>query len=459
MAREEKTFSVEEVSKHDGKSSPEIWVTFDNQVYDITKFAQEHPGGSVIMDAAGGPIEPYWAYWAYHLRCPKPKEFLEKYKIGKLDKSETESVTAVESDLYETDPKRGSELRAYTVRPFSCETNPSFLARSSITPAGSLYVRNHAPVPEVEKEGYGLQIEGLDGTSKEIKLSKIGSKRATLTSILQCAGNRGGEMEEIKDTAFSGTPYTGIGIGMIGNAEWGGYWLSDILKTSIPNLDTLIENDTESKLHIIFEGADGYESSAPLKRAVEKKWGAMLADTINGGPLPPDHGFPLRAFFPGLAGCRSVKWVTKIRVSSEESTSPWNKYYYKHADGKSITTMPLTSMILDLTPSENAEYNLKGIAWGGGSGLGVSKVEISADSGLTWKRADLQKHPKNPENVGKFSWQPWEAQLTTNEIKGDHVMCRAFDTQGHGQPENPWNPKGYLYNGWHKKRLPSKHSP
>ncbi len=41
----------------------------------------------------------------------------------------------------------------------------------------------------------------------------------------------------------------------------------------------------------------------------------LLAFTMNGQPLPPEHGFPLRLVMPGWYGMSQIKWLTRIEVT------------------------------------------------------------------------------------------------------------------------------------------------
>lgn len=73
-------YSLSDIQNHkDLKSS--IWVVFRQGVYDITEFVQMHPGGEIIMKAAGGSIEPFWAMYGVHLQ-DEVFELLESYRIG-----------------------------------------------------------------------------------------------------------------------------------------------------------------------------------------------------------------------------------------------------------------------------------------------------------------------------------------------------------------------------------------
>ena len=95
------------------------------------------------------------------------------------------------------------------------------------------------------------------------------------------------------------------------------------------------ENETE-KWHVVFEGADEYESSTPLSHILQAKTDCILATKMNGEVLPRDHGYPVRVLLPGIAGARNVKWLQSIKLSKSPSRSPWNSHYYRKNDESHI---------------------------------------------------------------------------------------------------------------------------
>ena len=133
-----------------------------------------------------------------------------------------------------------------------------------------------------------------------------------------------------------------IGAGMVGNAQWSGPRLREVLLELYPELAAI--EDAAAKggggggadgaanyhgMHVEFEGLDGYYTSTPLEVIMDPKTDCLLATHMNGAPLQPDHGYPLRVVLPGRAGCRNAKWVSRITVRNDEGDSPWNVTYYK----------------------------------------------------------------------------------------------------------------------------------
>ena len=107
-----------------------------------------------------------------------------------------------------------------------------------------------------------------------------------------------------------------------------GVLLKNVLKDMFPT-----ECDDKSNTwHVIFEGADDYETSTPLSHILDEENDCLLATKMNGENISPDHGYPIRVILPGIAGARNVKWLQSIKVSKKASNSPWNAYYYKEQD-------------------------------------------------------------------------------------------------------------------------------
>jgi sulfite oxidase len=201
----------------------------------------------------------------------------------------------------------------------------------------------------------------------------------------------------------------------------------------------------------------GFGASIPLAKALAPE--VMLADTMNGEPLRPEHGYPLRALVPGFIGARSVKWLERITVQADESRNHFQSRAYKvfppDEDGStadwdascSIEDYPVSSVIA--RPGADAEVPagripLRGYALTGG-GRRLLGVEVSADGGASWTAARVH------EEGTAWTWRLWDAEVDL--APGAHVLLtRAWDDAG-GQPagvEAVWNFKGYLNNAWHR---------
>ena len=476
-----KTFyTKDEVREFDGADGKPMFVTFRGGVYDVSKFAKAHPGGDFIKQAAGGDVEPFWQKWAYHYHSNKVKEVLNEIRVGTLiDDLETDKALDVKKygleDLYENDPTRTKEHHVLTEKPFCSETKPEALKTSYLTPNSALYIRNHAPVPtdldfDTHDIVFSLEMkldeENIIATVALADVIKE-HKEINITSVLQCAGNRASEdIKATGKTGFVGTPFENIQNGEVGNILWTGVSLKDVLNQIFPNECEAEKNDKE-KWHVIFEGADEYESSTPLSHILNAETDCILATKMNGKDLPPDHGYPVRVLLPGIAGARNVKWLQSIKLSKDPSNSPWNSHYYRKNDGSHIQKIPLNSLILSPMKGDipvldkDGCIEIEGVAYSGGSGKKISKVEVSVDGGKSWLDSRLLfEEIKEDDSKGFFGWIRFRTSLkvstyvdSLNQMKLTvpiTLICRATDENGAVQPETSRKERGYLYNGWHK---------
>lgn len=466
-------FTQEEVNSHRSLEDG-VWVTYKGGVYDITEFVAMHPGGDKILLAAGGDLEPFWALYAVH-KQEHVLEILSEYKVGELRAEDVKKQQTVKSsDPYSTDPKRHPALHVNSLKPFNAEPPPAILTDSYITPSAIFFKRNHLPVPQVDPDTYRLHVEGLPGGTLTLSLEELKTRfpKHTITATLQCAGNRRSEMNKVK--LVKGLNW---GIGAISNATWGGARLRDVLLAAGYGPDV-----AKQARHVQFEGLDKdvtgttYGASIPLNKAVNEEGDVLLAYEMNGEDLPADHGYPVRAVVPGTVGARNVKWLGKIIVSAEESSSHWQQNDYKGfspmtdwdtVDFKSapaIQELPIQSAIT--TPADGAavdrsseEVTVKGYAWSGG-GREVVRVDVSLDGGNTWQVAQLKSSEKgqppepSPPPGRAWAWKLWEVTAPLPpEAQELEIVCKAVDNSYNMQPDTVppiWNLRGVLSNAWHR---------
>ncbi len=335
---------------------------------------------------------------------------------------------------------------------------PALAAASFITPNDLFFVRNHAPVPTVNLAAYRLTVEGLVERVLSLSLDDLAAlPRASLTAALQCAGNRRRELE-----AIAPIPDEIIwDAEAVGNAIWTGVRLRDVL--GLAGLQDAVA-------HVHFEGLDpvdkpgeqgGFGGSIPVEKALSSE--VLLADTMNGVPLPPAHGFPLRVIVPGFIGARSVKWLSRITAAAHPSSNYYQTRAYKlfppsaqpgSVDwdaGLMLGELPINSVIcqpVDGASLPAGEVIVRGHALVGG-GRSIARVDVSADGGQTWIEARLT------EAAPPWSWWLWEAALQL--APGTYqIVARAWDTAANSQPErveSVWNFKGYMNNACHRLTL------
>lgn len=337
------------------------------------------------------------------------------------------------------------KLLVRSLRPPDYET-PVALLDSFITPVEHFYVRSHLPTPPgLDASMWTLQVEGEVDSATTLGLDDLRKMPATtVTIVLECAGN---------GRAFFDPPVAGIqwGKGAVGNARWTGVRLADVLRRAGAK-------STGRFVHM--NGADrplgtmpDFVRQVPIEKAMHPD--TILAYEMNGEPIHPLHGFPLRAIVPGWEGAYSVKWLTHLRVSDRESDSFWVATGYRYptkrvAPGTAVDPKdmaPLTGLVvksLITRPLEGAalapgKIDVAGFAWAGETD--IARVDVSSDHGASWQPARLTGER------AKYSWRRFEFAFDAKQPESYLIMARATDANGRTQPMSPpWNPSGYLWN-------------
>ena len=198
--------------------------------------------------------------------------------------------------------------------------------------------------------------------------------------------------------------------------------------------------------------------------------GIILALQMNGKPLSPNHGAPVRVVTPGIAGARSVKWLDRVTVQMSESENFYQRHDYKILPPEAGTAeeaeewwdrvgalqeMPINSVVA--TPAadsrvyldKNGEIEVKGYALPSGSDGPIVKVEVSTDDGTSWQEAELLESKEAHGVELKWAWCLWQAKVRIEKGSGRKVLSRATDKSGNTQEACPeWNLRGIAYNGY-----------
>ncbi|XP_017028885.1 sulfite oxidase, mitochondrial [Drosophila kikkawai] len=466
-------YKTDQVEQHNSAKTG-IWITYGLGVYDVTDFADNHPGGDKILMAAGSAIDPFWAIYQQH-NTLEVLELLEGFRIGNLEGVDLKpGASAAEDELgspWAHEPQRHALLKPASKRPFNAEPPIGLLAEQFLTPNELFYVRNHLPVPVISAEEYELEIESGSSKKKDpltLNLEEIKAlPKHSVTAAIMCGGNRRSEMTKVK--AVKGLSW---GAGAVGNAKWSGARLCDVLREQGVQPD-------ESK-HVIFEGADldptshPYGASIPLSKALDPRGDVILAYEMNGETLSRDHGYPIRVIVPGTVGARNVKWLTRIVVADKESDSHWQQNDYKgfspstdwdtvdFSKSDAIQAMPVTSAICTPQPGarvkpddDDGHITVRGYAWSGG-GRKIVRVDLTSDEGKSWHVAELEQ--EDSPDGRHYGWSLWTARLPISESSGSDVeiWAKAVDSAYNVQPEkfeHIWNLRGVLANAYHKVRV------
>lgn len=322
--------------------------------------------------------------------------------------------------------------------PYNAET-PHPGENAGQTPVGAFYVRTHFPIPVIEDTAaWRLSVGGAVRRARDWSLADLTRLPAqTLTVTLECAGNGRRRLEPRPP----GTPW---GDGAVGTATFEGVPLRSILEEAGVLPETI---------EVVFHGSDrgvvdgageiAYARSLPIATAREPH--VLVAHHMEGRPLAPEHGFPLRLLVPGWYAMASVKWLSRIEAVTEPFAGHFQRRDYLYEgergtpDGTPVTRMRVRALIG--WPAEGdvvarAPAVIRGTAWSG-SGP-VAAVEVSTDSGMTWTAAEL-----GPA-VSDWAARRWRLPWTPARGGEITLIARARDASGEVQPTGPvWNRRGY----------------
>jgi sulfite oxidase len=328
------------------------------------------------------------------------------------------------------------------------------LASSFVTPTDLFFVRSHAGTPDVDPQRYRLAVGGLVRRPLSLSLADLAAlPHASVRATLQCAGNRRDELLAVGPVPDE----LAWGADAISTAEWSGVPLSAVLAEA---------GVEPGAAHVAFESLDTVErggsrfsfgGSVPLAKALAGE--VLLADRMNGEPLAPAHGFPLRVVVPGYIGARSVKWLGSVVAQAAPSDNYFQAHAYKlfppgvtpetvdWSGGLMLGELSVTAAIC--APTAGARVPAGPIAVSGyamaGGGRTVERVDLSADGGHTWAQAQLGEG-------AAWTWRLWRAEVELAPGPCELVV-RAWDSAANTQPEavrSTWNFKGYMNNAWHR---------
>lgn len=275
------------------------------------------------------------------------------------------------------------------------------------TPNRDFYVTSYGGTPSVDVSRWSLKIHGLVQrplTLTYVDIMRMPSIRQILT--LECIGN----------------PPDGDAIG---NAEWTGLKLKPLLDSA---------GVRRNAVYAAMRAADGYYTGVPLGELMrEENW---LVYRMNGEPLPPEHGYPLRIFIPGKYGMKQPKWLTEIELVDRPFIGYWEARGWSNEAWRLVNSgffyprQPsgiLDILALDTSAKVAAPVELTGWALAGPSG--IRQVEVSTDNGATWHAARLLA------NRSPYIWTVWQYRFAPTK-PGDYIVrIRATDGNGTTQPE------------------------
>ena len=306
-----------------------------------------------------------------------------------------------------------------------------------ITPSELFYIRSHFLVPELNVASYRLSIRGAVRRELSLSHAEIRSMPSrTCIATLECAGN---------SRVFLVPPAPGAQweLGAVGNAEWTGVPLAVLLDRA---------GLADRVCELVLEGADrgvpkeepkppgtiSYARSIPRNRALEPD--VLIAYSMNGQDLTPDHGYPLRAIVPGHYGMASVKWLTDIIATTQPFQGYWQTSDYGYWDDSAGTPVrrPLAEMKLKAqiarprvyeTLEPGRSYTIFGAAWAGDTD--VTEIWVSVDGGTSWVQGDFL------DPINRHAWRRWKYEWITPTHPGRYtLLARAKGADERIQPDN-----------------------
>ncbi len=335
-------------------------------------------------------------------------------------------------------------------RPFDAET-PVREFTSWLTPNERFFVRSHfgpPPAEVLQPETWRLTVKGLVKETLTLTLKELQEfEPVTVTAVLQCSGNgRAHHRPKVPGVQWER--------GAVGNAQWTGLRLRDVLQRA---------GVKSQGLHVQLQGADRpalptvplFTRSIPIAKALHPD--TLLAYEMNGRPLPVLHGGPLRVVTPGWMAESCMKWLTEITLRADETPGYYMQQAYRMPETAiqpgsglpgtvmvPVEQMPVKSLIAAPAEGDTVRtrpVTIQGVAWAGESA--VAQVEVSCDDGKTWQQARLLGEAQ------PYAWRQWQYVWNPKTLGPTAILCRATDARGEQQPETtPWNPGGFVWSGW-----------
>jgi DMSO/TMAO reductase YedYZ molybdopterin-dependent catalytic subunit len=318
--------------------------------------------------------------------------------------------------------------------------------REPVTPIGLHYLLIHYDIPQVDAASWRLTVDGAVGRELSLSLSDVRARPAAqVVATMECAGNGRAKLEPRPISQ----PWL---LEAVGTGRWGGTSLADLLEeaglgdTAVEVLFTALDRGIENGEE------QWFQRSLPLAEAARTE--VLLAYDLNGAPLPPQHGFPLRLLVPGWYGMTNVKWIDRITVLDEPFTGYQQARGYRLRQDPDEPGVPLQRIYpraLMVPPGipdfmsrertvERGRQTIAGRAWSGHAP--VAAVEVSVDGGANWDAATV-----GSTELGEWAWRSFSYEWEAAEPGRVVLCCRARDEAGNEQPlETPWNVGGYANN-------------
>jgi DMSO/TMAO reductase YedYZ molybdopterin-dependent catalytic subunit len=291
-------------------------------------------------------------------------------------------------------------------------TPPPAIMVKEITPNASFYhVSKNFFDPSPKSEGWTLTIRGLVNKAYALTYEELTALKPVEVVVgMMCISNP-------------------IGGALIGNTNWKGVRLADLIKKAEPQ---------KGVVDVVMTAVDGYADSIPFQKAMDPN--VVLVWEMGGQPLTSDHGFPARLLVPGIYGMKHVKWITGIELVNNDFKGFWQEPSQGWSDPAPVNTMSRIDYPVDGTVKLGKQV-LSGVAFAGDRS--ISKVEISTDGGKTWNEA----YVKPP--LSGTSWVVWSYEWHPEKTGKYTIQARATDGKGNLQTAKKAEPYPNGATGYH----------
>ncbi|WP_276131938.1 molybdopterin-dependent oxidoreductase [Polluticoccus soli] len=363
-------------------------------------------------------------------------------------KEEQRIHDSIENQMVVTPGKK--PLRLLTERPYNLET-PLKYFQLDLTPNDVFFIRWHLPTPPeaVSEDTFRLRIHGNTSRPLALSMHDLRTKFTPykMVAVCACSGNA-------RSLFKPGVPGAQWVNGGMGNAEWTGVKLKDILAMAgaRPGSKFVSFNGLDQP---VFPSTPDFVKSLEYSHAIGGE--VMVAYEMNGEPLPLLNGYPLKLVVPGWYATYWVKMLSDITVHRDSFKGFWmDKAYLVPRNSRNGNEQP-KALAKDMVPINKLDvrsifvspdsgtilrpgrtYELQGLAMD--DGTGIVKVEISNNKGKTWTEAKLDP------SLGKYSWRRWRYNFTPSVVGPVEFVVKATNAAGDTQPWHQWNRSGYMRN-------------
>lgn len=326
----------------------------------------------------------------------------------------------------------GDDDNAGTLLPFADQVTTQYRAmvkwaelKDWMTPPGDFFAVNHYGPAKVDAAKWKLEIAGLVRKTKTFSLEEIKARRSKeIIATLECSGNGS----------------AGTFMGAVGNTRWRGVPLNSLLREC---------GIQPNGIEVVFYGADEktekikdhdypqhFGRSLAIEDALQDK--ILLAYEMDGKPLAPEHGFPLRLIVPGWYGIAWVKWLSRIEVLDRRFMGRFMARDYVTIRGEeeeggeilwretSVTRLNVKSIVARVLQRPNRNLSIMAAAWSDGTPLKTVELKIDDGKWIPMRRVNTQQ--------AKYAWSFWGYEWE-NPAAGEHTLVsRGTDEQGRVQP-------------------------